>query len=224
MKPINLLTILAVATLPFLASCVSEAERARIAAEQAEQAKRIAAEREAQRKQALLAARKDLIAFEKRALRRRLTGEIFRSEQTLSEEERSRGRALLDTFGEEQMPILVARCKEARQAFLEAGANLNELSKALDAEGVDVNINMTILFTCTEQQKSLGEVKEDLKKEQKEKINEIFQAAGNRWVDLATEYWWLRYKLTDFYSQFKIGAITPDELSAKDAEFAKDKE
>ena len=160
MNPTKLLTILAVATLPFLASCVSEAERARIAAEQAEQAriakeaeakrqaeearrqaeeeKRIAAEREKQRKQALLAAREDLINLEKRVLRTRLSGEIFRAEQKLSEKERSRGRALLDAFGEDQMPILVARYKEARQVFLEAEANLNELSKALAAEGVAV--------------------------------------------------------------------------------------
>lgn len=239
-KPTKLLTILAVATLPFLASCVSEAERARIAAEQAEQAriakeaeakrqaeeeKRIAAEREAQRKQALLAAREDLIALEKLVLRTRLSGEIFPAERKLSEEERSRGRALLDTFGEEQMPILVARYKEARQVFLEAEANLNELLKALAAEGVDVEINKTVLFACAERQKPLDVLKEELKEEQEEvipKINDIFQAAGNRWLDLAAKYWWLRYKLTDFYSQFKIGAITPDELAAKDAEFVEE--
>ena len=240
MKPTKLLTILAVATLPFLASCVSEAERARIAAEQAEQAriakeaeakrqaeeeKRIAAEREKQRKQALLAAREDLINLEKRVLRTRLSGEIFRAEQKLSEKERSRGRALLDAFGEDQMPILVARCKEARQVFLEAEANLNELLKALAAEGVDMEINETVLFACAEKQKPLDVLKEELKEEQEEvipKINDIFQAAGNRWLDLATEYWYLRYKLTDFYSQFKIGAITPDELATKDAEFVEE--
>ena len=246
-KPTKLLTILAVATLPFLASCVSEAERARIAAEQAEQAriakeaeakrqaeearrkaeeeKRIAAEREKQRKQALLAAREDLINLEKRVLRTRLSGEIFRAEQKLSEKERSRGRALLDAFGEDQMPILVARCKEARQVFLEAEANLNELLKALAAEGVDMEINETVLFACAEKQKPLDVLKEELKEEQEEvipKINDIFQAAGNRWLDLATEYWYLRYKLTDFYSQFKIGAITPDELATKDAEFVEE--
>lgn len=246
-KPTKLLTILAVATLPFLASCVSEAERARIAAEQAEQArvskeaeakrqaeearrqaeeeKRIAAEREKQRKQALLAAREDLINLEKRVLRTRLSGEIFRAEQKLSEKERSRGRALLDAFGEDQMPILVARYKEARQVFLEAEANLNELLKAFAAEGVDVEINKTVLFACAEKQKPLDVLKEELKEEQEEvipKINDIFQAAGNRWLDLATEYWYLRYKLTDFYSQFKIDAITPDELAAKDAEFVEE--
>ena len=212
MKTNKLLTLFAVATLPFLASCISEAERQRIAAEKAEQA-RIAKEAEQKRleeearlekerlerervaelerlKKAREEAKKKRLLFEKQEIRERYLEEIRPSEQKLSEDERSRGRALLDAFGEEQMPVLAELCKNSRLVYLEAEANFDELINALKAENVDL------------------------------KTNEVFQTAGNRWLDLAAEYWWLRYKLTDFYSQFKIGAITSDELAERDAEFA----
>lgn len=196
MKTNKILTILAVATLPFLASCASEAERARITAEKEEKARIEKIERERLEKERREAARREakkaLNIQEKQSIRARFQEEIFPAEQKLSEEERSRGRALLDAFGEEQMPTLAERCKEARSVFLEAEANLKELAKSLQSENIDLE------------------------------TNDIFQAAGNRWLDLATEYWYLRYKLTDFYSQFKIGAITPDELATKDSEFAKE--
>lgn len=209
MKPTKLLTVLAVATLPFLASCVSEAERARIAAEQAEQA-RIAKEAEAKRqaeevkRQAIR-----LNHYEKRMTSVDVEGLLAR-EKALSEEERSRGWVLLETFGEEQMPALAEKCKTARRNCLEAEANLKELITALKAE--DPNFN------------PYPEENERFRRRHREEqtTNPIFEAAKNRWLDLAAEYWWLRYKLTDFYSQFKIGAITPDELAATDAEFAKE--
>lgn len=212
MKPTKLLTVLAVATLPFLASCVSEAERARIAAEQAEQA-RIAKEAEAKRqaeevkRQAIR-----LKYYEKRMISVNMET-LLAKEKALSEEERSRGRALLEAFGEEQMPVLTEKCKTARRNCLEAEANLKELITALKAEDPNFNPDLEENESSRRCRGRDGET---------QKANPIFNAARNRWLDLAAEYWWLRYKLTDFYSQFKIGAITPDELVAKDAEFAKE--
>lgn len=202
MKPTKLLTVLAVATLPFLTSCVTEAERARRAAEEARQAK-IAAQK----------VLKDFEETEKNYVRCRLEEEIFPSEQKLSEEERSRGWSLLETFGEDQMPVLAGKCKTARRNCLEAEANLKELITALKAE--DPNFNPD----PEEEDRSRCSRGRD---REAQKVNPIFDAAKNRWLDLAAEYWWLRYKLTDFYSQFKIGAITSDELAAKDVEFGKE--
>ncbi|MBR5621996.1 MAG: hypothetical protein IKW49_02295 [Opitutales bacterium] len=128
--------------------------------------------------------------LEKQMIRNCLREKVLTMEQKLSEVERSRGRALLEAFGEEQMPILADLCKNARLSCLEAEANLEDLVKALRAEKNDW------------------------------KVSDVFQAAEKRWLDLASDYWWLRYKLTDFYSQFKIGAITSDELAERDAEFA----
>lgn len=209
MKPINLLTILAVATLPFLASCVSEAERARIAAEQAELA-RIAKEAEAKRR-AEEAKRQEirLKCYEGQMMFLNVAG-ILTGEKTLSEEERSRGWALLEEFGEEQMPILAEKCKTVRRNCLEAEANLKELITALKAE--DPN------FDPNPEKDKRGHHRNG----EGQSKNPIFSAAKNRWLALATGYWLLRYKLTDFYSQFKIGAITLDELATKDAEFAKE--
>lgn len=202
MNPTKLLTVLALATLPFLVGCVSEAERARRAAEEAWQAK-IAAQK----------VLKDFEKTEKNYVRCRLEGEIFPSEQKLSEEERARGWVLLETFGEEQMPVLAEKCKTARRNCFEAEANLKELITALKAE--DPNFNPD-----TGENESFRRRRG--RDREAQKANPIFDAAKNRWLDLAAEYWWLRYKLTDFYSQFKIGAITPDELATKDAEFAKE--
>ena len=128
------------------------------------------------------------ITSEKQLIFQWLLDEIFPAEQKLSEEERSRGRTLLDAFGEEHMPLLTEKCGEARRKYLEAEANLEELIKALKAENIDL------------------------------KTNTVFQAAGRNWFSLAADYWLLRYTLTDYYSQFKIGVISSDELAAKDEE------
>lgn len=228
MKTHKLLTILAVATLPFFAACVSEAERQRIAAEQAEQAriakeaaqkraeeaakaraekeKRLAAEQEERRQQALAEARKILVALEKRPVRARLQGKIFPSEEKLREEERSRGWILLTEFGEAHMPQLMERCATARRNFLEAKANLAELVAALKAEDPSFNPD--------------ADSDNRSRNKAKSKTNPIFETAKNRLLALAAEYWWLRYKLTDNYSAFKVGALTADELAAKDEELA----
>lgn len=152
--------------------------------------KQVAEERKAQREKASLEAQKKLELAEKQRIYESLQSKIFPLEQKLSEEERSRGWTLLETFGEEQMPALAEKCKAARQTYLEAKANLEELAKALKAENIDLN------------------------------TNDVFQAAGRNWLSKATDYWFLRYKLTDFYSRFKIGAATSDELAAADEELA----
>ena len=196
MRTNKLLTLLAVATLPFLASCISEAERARRAAEQA---KRIKIEH--------ANALKAFEESEKQMIRESLQIQIFPAEQKLSEEERSRGWTLLETFGDEQMPILTEKCRTARRNYLEAEANLKELVAALKAEDPNFNANTD----ANERYR---------RTEEKQTTNPVYDAAQNRMLDLAAEYWWLRYKLTDFYSQFKIGAITSDKLAERDAEFA----
>ena len=152
--------------------------------------KQVAEERKAQREKASLEAQKKLELAEKQRIYESLQSKIFPLEQKLSEEERSRGWTLLETFGEEQMPELAEKCKAARQTYLEAKANLEELAKALKAENIDLN------------------------------TNDVFQAVGRNWLSKATDYWFLRYKLTDFYSRFKIGAATSDELAAADEELA----
>ena len=258
----KILAALAIAALPFIAGCVSEAERQRIAAEKAEQARlakleqerlererrekaeaerqRIAAEKaeqarlakleqerlergrrekaeaERQRVAAEKAERERLAKLEQERLERerqrlaererlakleqerlekqvilnRLQSEIFPAEERLSEEERSRGRALLDAFGDEHMPALAERCRDARKAYLEAEAGFKALSATLREKNIDP------------------------------KTNDVFQTAGRNYLNKAADYWRLRYKLTDCYSQFKIGVITADELAARDKEFA----
>ena len=205
MKTHKLLTILAVATLPFFAACVSEAERQRIAAEQAkaraEEEERFAAEQEWRRQRVLA----NLVTREKEYFRRaRLQGEILPAEEKLSEEERSRGWALLTEFGEAHMPQLMERCATARRNFLEAKANLDELVAALKAEDSSFDPN--------------ADSDKRSRNNAKPKTNPIFETAKNRWLDLAAEYWWLRYKLTDNYSAFKVVALTADEIAAKDEE------
>ncbi len=219
-----------------------EQERQRLEKERLERERRAELERqEKERKEAA----KMWESLEKKMLRRSMRNKVFLSEKKLSEEERSRAWALLEAFGEEHMPTLTDRCKEARQLFLESKVSLDELAVALRAEGINMDVNSEFLWGVVEseifpeelnvrQKQEIRARKGDSefflflrwwkKPEIQSQINDIFQAAGNRWVDLATEYWWLRYKLTDFYSQFKIGAITPDDLATKDAEFAKDKE
>lgn len=130
------------------------------------------------------------IKSEKQQIFQRLQKKIFPEEQKLSESERSRGRTLLDAFGEEHMPLLSEKCGEARRKYLEAEANFEELVKALKAE------NMVL------------------------KPNDVYHVARRNWLSLAADYWQLRYTLTDYYSQFKIGVITSDELAAKDEELA----
>ncbi len=258
----KILAALAIAALPFIAGCVSEAERQRIAVEKAEQARlakleqerlererrekaeaerqRIAAEKaeqarlakleqerlergrrekaeaERQRVAAEKAERERLAKLEQERLERerqrlaererlakleqerlekqvilnRLQSEIFPAEERLSEEERSRGRALLDAFGDEHMPALAERCRDARKAYLEAEAGFKALSATLKKDNIDP------------------------------KTNDVFQTAGRNYLNKAADYWRLRYKLTDCYSQFKIGVITADELAARDKEFS----
>lgn len=204
----KILAALAIAALPFIAGCVSEAERQRIAAEKAEQARlakleqerlergrREKAEAERQRVAAEKAERERLAKLEQERLEKqvilnRLQSEIFPAEERLSEEERSRGRALLDAFGDEHMPALAERCRDARKAYLEAEAGFKALSATLREKNIDP------------------------------KTNDVFQTAGRNYLNKAADYWRLRYKLTDCYSQFKIGVITADELAARDKEFA----
>lgn len=196
----KILAALAIAALPFIAGCVSEAERQRIAVEKAEQARlakleqerlererREKAEAERQRVAAEKAERERL---EKQGTLNRLQSEIFPAEERLSEEERSRGRALLDAFGDEHMPALAERCRDARKAYLEAEAGFKALSATLREKNIDP------------------------------KTNDVFQTAERNYLNKAADYWRLRYKLTDCYSQFKIGVITADELAARDKEFA----
>ncbi|MBE6402032.1 MAG: hypothetical protein E7037_08435 [Verrucomicrobia bacterium] len=203
-----------------------KAEQKRIAEEKAERERLAELERQRLEKERQEKMRKETAkmreALGKKILRTSIRTEIFIPEQKLSEEERSRGWALLEVFGEEYMPTLTERCKEARQAFLESKGNLDELSSALRAEGTNIDINSEFLWAVVENEVSPEALKKQQDPDVRDQINDIFQAAGTRWVDLASEYWWLRYKLTDFYSQFKIGAITPDELAAKDAEFVEE--
>ncbi len=156
----------------------------------AEEKARLEKERQRLEKERARQGRKTVMREERDDLRARLQGEIFPAEEKLSEEERSRGWTLLTEFGEAHMPRLAERCSTARRNFLEAKANLSELVAALKAENSGLE------------------------------TNDVFQAAKNRWLDLAAEYWWLRYKLTDNYSAFKVGALTADELDAKDKELA----
>ena len=204
----KILAALAIAALPFIAGCVSEAERQRIAVEKAEQARlakleqerlererrekaeaerqRIAAEKAEQARLAKLEQER----LEKQGILNRLQSEIFPAEERLSEEERSRGRALLDAFGDEHMPALAERCRDARKAYLEAEAGFKALFATLREKNIDP------------------------------KTNDVFQTAGRNSLNKAADYWRLRYKLTDCYSQFKIGVVTADELAARDKEFS----
>lgn len=204
----KILAALALAALPFIAGCVSEAERQRIAAEKAEQARLAKLEQERverERREKAAAERQRLAAekaererlakleqerLEKQGILNRLQSEIFPAEERLSEEERSRGRALLDAFGDEHMPALAERCRDARKAYLEAEAGFKALSAVLKKDNIDP------------------------------KTNDVFQTAGRNYLNKAADYWRLRYKLTDCYSQFKIGVITADELAARDKEFS----
>ncbi len=203
-----------------------EAEQKRIAEEKAERERQAALERERLEKERQEKERKETAkmreALGKKMLQRFIKDEVFLPEQKLSEEERSRGWSLLESFGEEHMPTLTERCKEARLLRLESGANMEELSDALRAEGTNIDINSKFLWVVVENEVDPKALKAQQSPEIRVQINDIFQEVGVRWVNLATEYWYLRYKLTDFYSQFKIGAITPDELATKDAEFAKE--
>ena len=237
----KILAALAIAALPFIAGCVSEAERQRIAVEKAERERlakleqerlererrekaeaerqRVAAEKaeqarlakleqerlERERREKAEAERQRIAAekaeqarlakleqerLEKQGILNRLQSEIFPAEERLSEEERSRGRALLDAFGDEHMPALAERCRDARKAYLEAEAGFKALSATLREKNIDP------------------------------KTNDVFQTAGRNYLNKAADYWRLRYKLTDCYSQFKIGVITADELAARDKEFS----
>lgn len=206
-----------------------EAEQKRIAEEKAERERlekeRLERERLAElERQRLEKERQETMreSLGKKILRVGIRTEIFIPEDKLTEEERSRGWVLLEAFGEEYMPVLTERCREARQIFLESKANLDELVTALHAEGTNTNINSKFLWAVVENEVSPEALKKQQDPDVRDQINDIFQAAGTRWVDLATEYWHLRYKLTDFYSQFKIGAIMADELAAKDAEFVEE--
>ena len=164
----------------------AEAERQRIAAEKAEQARLAKLEQERLERER----REKQERLEKQGILNRLQSEIFPAEERLSEEERSRGRALLDAFGDEHMPALAERCRDARKAYLESEAGFKALFAVLKKDNIDP------------------------------KTNDVFQTAERNYLDKAADYWRLRYKLTDCYSQFKIGVVTADELAARDKEFA----
>lgn len=152
---------------------------------------------------------KNVIKAEKQQIFQRLQEEIFPAEQRLSESERSRGRALLDAFGEEHMPLLAEQCKKARTRYLETEANLKELVAALEAEDPNFSPDDTNPRHISHRRASNSQ-----------KENPVYSAAKARCLELAANYWQLRYTLTDYYSQFKIGVITSDELAAKDEELA----
>lgn len=115
---------------------------------------------------------------------------IFENNQKLSDEERSRGNALLLAFANEHLPLFAEKYKAMRTKSLEAEANFNELLAALKADGLDPN------------------------------KDETAQALSNNLRNLHVSYWTIRYKINDFYSQFKIGVITPEELAKVDEELA----
>ena len=115
---------------------------------------------------------------------------IFENNQKLSDEERSRGNALLLAFANEHLPLFAEKYKAIRTKSLEAEANFNELLAALKADGLDPN------------------------------KDETAQALSNNLRNLRVSYWTIRYKINDFYSQFKIGVITPEELAKVDEELA----
>ena len=201
-----------------------EKERQRLEKEREERARLERLERQRLEKERAererIEAIKTAMREERDVLRARLQREIFPAEEKLSEEERSRGWTLLTEFGEAHMPRLMERCVTARRNQFEADANLDELVAALNEEGFDKDVNAAVLSLCAKEQKTLEQILPRLRDDIKPKINAIYQAAGNRLLDLAAEHWWLRYKLTDNYSAFKVGALTADELAAKDKELA----
>ncbi len=115
---------------------------------------------------------------------------IFKNNQKLSNEEGSRGNALLLAFANEHLPLFAEKYKAIRTKSLEAEANFNELLAALKADGLDPN------------------------------KDETAQALSKNLRNLHVSYWTIRYKINDFYSQFKIGVITPEELAKVDEELA----
>ena len=115
---------------------------------------------------------------------------IFENGQKLSAEEFSRGRTLLLAFANEHLPLFAEKYKAMRTKCLEASANFNELFAALKADGLDPNKDETALM--------------------------LYKNLRN--LDISS--WTIRYKINDFYSQFKIGVITPEELAKADEELA----
>ena len=115
---------------------------------------------------------------------------IFENNEKLSDEECSRGNALLSAFANEHLPLFAEKYKAIRTKSIEAEANFYELLAALKADGLDPN------------------------------KDETAQALSNNLRNLHVSYWTIRYKINDFYSQFKIGVITPEELAKADEELA----
>lgn len=153
--------------------------------EAAERAERERIERERQAKEAP----KKRVEMEKQIVEIKLDS-ILENNQKLSDEERSRGNALLLAFANEHLPLFAEKYKAMRTKSLEAEANFNELLAALKADGLDPN------------------------------KDETAQALSENLRNLRVSYWTIRYKINDFYSQFKIGVITPEELAKADEEIA----
>ena len=170
------------------------AEQERLARIEAERLEKERLEREA--KEAAERAERERIEalhtkvdFEKQIVAIKLDS-ILENNQKLSDEERSRGNALLLAFANEHLPLFAEKYKAIRTKCLEAEANFNELLAALKADGLDPNKDETALM--------------------------LYKNLRN----LIASYWTIRYKITDFYSQFKIGVITPEELAKADEELA----
>ena len=222
MKTKLIISIIGLLTLSLCSACVSEAERQRIEAEKQRQAEiaRVEAEKaEKERAERERLARIELERIQKarqereakeaaeRAERERLEGLrekadsekriiaikldlISKDNQKLSNEEHSRGNALLLAFANEHLPLFAEKYKAIRTKTLEAEANFNELLAALKADGLDPQ------------------------------KDETAQALSKNLRNLHVSYWTIRYKITDFYSQFKIGVITPEELAKADEELS----
>lgn len=194
MKTKLILSTIGLLTLSLCSSCDSEAERQSIEAEKQYQeevarvkAEKAEKERREQRKR--LATLRLKVEIEKQMIATKLNL-IFENNQKLSDEERSRGNALLSAFANEHLPLFAEKYKAMRTKSLEAEANFNELLAALKADGLDPN------------------------------KDETAQALSKNLRNLRVSYWTIRYKINDFYSQFKIGVITPEELAKVDEELA----
>lgn len=190
MKTKLIISIIGLLTLSLCSACVSEAERQRIEAERLEKERQ---EREA-KEAAERAERERLVALRAKVeMEQTIAAKldlISENNQKLSDEERSRGNALLSAFANEHLPLLAEKYNAIRTKCLEADANFGELLAALKADGLDPNKDETALM--------------------------LYKNLRN----LHASYWTIRYKITDFYSQFKIGVIGPEELAKADEELA----
>ncbi len=194
MKTKLILSTIGLLTLSLCSSCDSEAERQSIEAEKQyqEEVARVKAEKaeKERREQRERLATLRLKVEIEKQMIATKLNLILENHQKLSDEERSRGNALFLAFGKEYLPLLTEKCNAIFIKTLEARANFNKLVAALEAEGFDPNKDETALIL------------------------------GKNLRNLRVSYWTIRYKINDFYSRFKIGVITPEELAKADEELA----